>query len=356
MYTGVNIFGEYNYDDLPTILVKDVSQSSLYETLQQFAAQSTAALNDAIGALLSGVSADVGAEFGADVGGEMQKISELVGPEATRVGEAWSTQFPISAFADRVMYTQSYLDEANLQTLNAHALNVVVKDVFTNHREMWKALLKKTNYSFNDSRWPGRKTGTLTIRRLANADGQAGYVFVNGNKVLLSTLNMYLTSGAGAVTAANFIAIFDSLAAVGNADSVVVIVGPTTGRAVSALAGFIPIVNPQVSDPSAARAIVQSSKAIGVINGCEVQVWPAFPEGYLFGYDRSKPKPLRKRVHHLPQYQGLRTYTPDDRVHIPENPLVNKFWQNIYGYGVDNRLNGVVMQITTNGAYTDPTL
>jgi hypothetical protein len=76
----------------------------------------------------------------------------------------------------------------------------------------------------------------------------------------------------------------------------------------------------------------------------------------MFSYDRSKPKPVRIRQHPDANKRGFRLVADETRGgERPGRPLVNKYWQRIFGAGVRNRFNGVMTKITT-GAYSDPVI
>ncbi len=175
MALNVNIFGDLRFEDLPNRSIADYTEHRAAEALAAFSAAEDLMMNQML-ALLSDEGTDVQTEFGMGFGGRLQKLSEHQNAEATRFGDKWTVAFPIDAYGDRSLYSSAYLDEASLSDINQDAANKFLKDVDTLLDEHLRAILTKANYTFSDGEWPGRKTGLLTIRKLANADSQAGSI------------------------------------------------------------------------------------------------------------------------------------------------------------------------------------
>jgi hypothetical protein len=357
---NVNIFGQYAFADLPSIAVADLSQDDLYSQLQAFAAEESRMLSQLVAAVADEGS-NVKESFGYVAGGQLQRIGEMAQPEATRRGGKWDVAYPLYAWGDRKIYTPEYLERASLADLNADVVEATLKDVNTVLAVVFDAFSNKTNKAYDDDPWPGDKTGAHTVRRLANADAQVGYAYFNGQQVALATAQHYKTSGAATIAVGAFETIRDTLQAVGNGDDIVYFVSYNTGETLKGGtlgADFVPVPDPKLSIlPTVQTPIVASPRAIGRVANGEVQVWPHFPDGYIFGYDRSKPRPVRVRIPTRAGDRGFRLVADESRGgDRPGKPLVNKYWQRIFGAGVRNRLNGVMMQITTSGAYTNPSL
>ena len=84
--------------------------------------------------------------------------------------------------------------------------------------------------------------------------------------------------------------------------------------------------------------------------------WRWIPSGYLLGIHLDAPKPLIRRVD-PPETglgDGLQLIVED-----VQSPIWKSSWRDRFGYGVGNRLNGVVMDLTASGGantYTIPTI
>jgi hypothetical protein len=88
-------------------------------------------------------------------------------------------------------------------------------------------------------------------------------------------------------------------------------------------------------------------RAIGIFNQAEIYVKPWVPSNYLFVYNRSAPRPLRRRVR-----DGMQ-----GNLHIAAEleiyPLRAQFLEREYGLGVVNRANGACL-LTNNATYSAP--
>jgi hypothetical protein len=98
--------------------------------------------------------------------------------------------------------------------------------------------------------------------------------------------------------------------------------------------------------PVPATAVVQ-----GYGYGVWIVQWDRIPANYMLGIHLEAPRPLVMRVDPADTglARGLALVATDDRY-----PLQTATWVNRYGFGVGNRLNGVVMELGTGGSYTIP--
>jgi hypothetical protein len=351
----INIFGDYDFAELATQPVTSVDPQVVLDAMRSFAGGVDQFLSEQTG-LLTTESEKHQESFGQVDSGEFQAINDITTIEARKIGGSWQIGFPIYAKGDRMLYTQAWLDRATLADLNSHMVNVGITDSRTFIRDINRSLLFKTNYNFDDNVWPGAKNGTLKVKRLFNADGSdEGYVYtVDGREIAISALNHYLVSGSNTLNETAFSNAYQALRNVDHADDVVYLCSRTTADSAEALSNFIITEDKDVRDINKVSAIVRSPRARGRIQHGEVWEWPHFPDGYIFAFDRSKPKPARVRVSDLAKYRGLRLVQEDKTSEILSAPLLNKKWQRIYGVAVHNRANGVAVKITNSGSYSDP--
>jgi hypothetical protein len=169
----------------------------------------------------------------------------------------------------------------------------------------------------------------------------------------------------------------DYLTDVGMDNDIVYFISKADEAAVRLLSDFVPFdpeeerVDPNIIDPPIvsgtsvlpARAIVRSPRSIGRIraadgNSGEVIVLPWMFSGYLLGMDRSADKPVVIRESDLEALRGFRLVSEDGMTPVigGDRVIANKFWQRIFGAGVRNRANGVIIQITNNATYTSPSV
>jgi hypothetical protein len=125
---------------------------------------------------------------------------------------------------------------------------------------------------------------------------------------------------------------------------------------VRALAEFTPVDQRFVmagADTDLATNLPQvptTARVLGYGYDCWMVQWDYIPAGYMIAIQEDAPKPLFERVD--PSDTGIPT-----GLHFrDEETLSGKRWQavNRYGFGVANRLNGVVMEFGVGGTYTIP--
>lgn len=354
-----NIFGAYDSRDLESRPVSDFTESKVFEDIQRFAQQYQRGLQ----LLIQGVAAfgtDAKTEFGTSVGGELQVQGEYSqGVEATKTEGKWEVGFPLLRFGDRQIYTKEYLARATLQKLQTDIIAAAVRDATTMRKIILRALLLKTNYTFNDKKeFPTVGLGSITIYRLFNNDSATGEIFVDGAAVSIGSLQHYITNANASINNAVFTLIRDKLNAAGLGADIVFWISRTNEAAVKALTDFVPPAQALISDPAAKSAIIRSPQAIGRMedgNG-EVQVMPFMPAGYVFGYDRAAGPPVFIRETEEPEFRGFKLVGDDTRVQYDEHPIRNKHWERIAGAGVKNRANGVALFVDAGGTYTDPSI
>ncbi len=291
--------------------------------------------------------------------------------------------FPIYAFGDKQIYEYAWLKRAKFIDLATTILQATLADIETVIVELLNGLLNNVNFTFDDTKWPGMNATALTgvpnlapvnVTRLANADGSVGSVWAYGQEILLASLNHYLVSGTSQPTAANFATIRSTLRNVGNDADIIYIVNRADADYIASnfTAGtdFVPpveILNTQLSqdlfgkyaNPSQYGMLGTGIRTRGRILSAlgELVEFPHWPQGYIGAFDRTKEPPLRWRESDMADERGLQLATPDNKpVDVQTNPLLGKHWRRIFGIGARNRTNGVVMQITTNGSYTAPSL
>lgn len=379
MSLSTNTFGQYLFGDLLPRNILEVTEDKYLQAIQQFVALENAFVSQLTGTLCDrGTQVQVG--FLNGPGGRMQKITKRGGAEKTRSGQRWWCGFPIAAYGTEQAYEVPWLQRATFVDLAATILTATLQDIETMIVEMLRGLLRNDTYNFDDTVWPGGNAvnlvnvnsgGPIQVCPLANADGSTGSVYAWGTEIALSTLNHYLVSGTANPTIGGFNTMKTKMRAVGNdADLVHVVSRTTADYIVSNFAGTdffqpVEVLNRYFAQDEFGKYATQNFGLLGqtvrsrgrLSTFGELVEWPHFPDGYAFTYDRTKEPPLRMRESDLAGEQGLGMAPMDPNTpDIQGNPLALKKWRRIFGIGARNRVNGVVMQFTTNGSYAIPTL
>jgi hypothetical protein len=365
-----NIFGGYSTDQLPNIVVnRDVSEADVLADIRRWSERFNQIVELYEGTFARRTTEVSGSFGGGTAGGEMQPYTEYGETEATRTAQAeWAWGAAIGRYRDRQMYTEEYLVTNNLGQINKDTIAATNRNYTTRLKMVVGAVVGNVNYVFNDSRkFPGSGRGPITVYRLFNADGRAGTLDVNGAIVQVGALQSYVPSGNAAINEAHFNLARTKLRERGYTGHVVHIISPADVDTVRGLAGVFverPTTDRQYTRTTPAEpattAVVTSPESIGAIsNGGqgdgEVMVFPFWPAGYTFSYDRTKPPPIVIREHENARYRGFRLVQDETRMDYGEQALRNKRWEYIAGTGAENQANGVVVQATA-GAYVVPTV
>jgi hypothetical protein len=361
-----NIFGAYSTDQLPNLIVgRDVAEADIMNDIRAWAEYFNRAVELFEGTFAQRTTEPQGTFGSGDVGGEMQPYTEYGETEATRTAEAqWQWGASIYRFRDRQLYTEEYLKTSNLDQLNKDLVAATNRNYTTRLKMVIKAVVTNTNYVFNDTKqFPGLGLGNIQVYRLFNADSRPGRMTVNGAVVQVGTLTSFVPSGNATINAAHFTLARTKLKERGYLGRVVHLISPADVDTVKAITGFIPIAQPtpyidvENNNSPVTTAVVTAPEAIGVIsNGLgdgEVIVYPFWPAGYTFSYDKTQPKPVVIREHPVAEFRGFRLIQDQTRTAYGDGALRNKRWEYIAGEGIMNQANGVVVQATT-GAYAVP--
>jgi hypothetical protein len=208
------------------------------------------------------------------------------------------------------------------------------------------------------------RNGSLTIQPLANNDSVV-YPPVLGS-VSDATENHYLESNYASASISDtndpVVTIVNDIeehfgTQTGNGNIVVFINNAETAK-ITALTAFVDTPDRfvregvQTAVPGAIPNI--PGKILGRHrNGAWISEWRHIPANYLLGIHLEAPPPLKMRVDPaetgLPR--GLALVSRDQMY-----PLEASEWRARFGFGVANRLNGVVVELGTGGSYSVPTV
>lgn len=364
-----NIFGSYDTRDLPNLQVgRDVNEADVTRDIQRWADFYNRVV-ELYERTLARRTTEVSGNFGSgDAGGEMQPYVEYGETEATRTTESnWPWGAPIRRYRDRQMYTEEYVATKSLDQINRDVVAATNRNFTTRLKMILRAITGNANFIFNDGEFPGQDRGPINVFRLFNADARAGRLTVNGAIVNVGALQSYVPSGSATINAAHFNLARTKLRERGHTGHVIHIISPADADTVRGLDGAFfgrpeptPYVRIENNNAPTTTAVVTTPESIGVINNGgagdgEVVVFPFFPAGYTFSFDRTKPLPAVIREHPDARFRGFRLVQDETRAPYGERALRNKRWEYIAGAAIENQANGTVVQATV-GAYVAPTI
>jgi hypothetical protein len=277
-------------------------------------------------------------------GGMMQESTEWSHPGAVKPYGQVSVAFEIRDARDQTAWNDVALAYATIEQVQA-----VVDNVFLRHQgwvryHMMKALFSNTARTFVDPFY-----GSLTVKGLANGDTDV-YPPVLGSQNN-TTDNHYLAFNQAAIAdgAANPLPIiYEELAEhYGNVD-VVVLANSAEAAKIKALSSFVDVADPNlvVNQGTVARApgLAVPGKMVGYADNCWISEWRNVPAGYLVAVSPDIAAPLIKRIDEVEV--GGRGVLELIATQL-EFPFIESFFRDRHGYGVGNRLNGVVLQMNT---------
>jgi hypothetical protein len=271
-----------------------------------------------------------------------------------------------------VRYTYRFLATAPASQLRALANGVNEADNRNIFTKVFRTIFNNVNLSATIEGQP------YTVFKFYNNDGTTPPAYKTNT--FLSTHNHYVTSGAATVDSADVEQLLGLVTEHGYDPSqgyqVVIMVNKAEGTQIrkfrlgqtnnnSAVANydFIPAVNQPDFLLSATQQVVGARPA-GTLNGLTVIGSYAdaliiqddfIPAGYMVcfatGGPRNLQNPVGFRQHELAGLQGLQLVKGPN----PDYPLIDSFYQRVFGTGIRQRGGGAVMQITASGTYTIPT-
>jgi len=294
-------------------------------------------------------------------GGYMQEISADQKPDAVKSYGSWDVAYPLRNYADSVngsRVSRAYMTVAELEQ---QTLGIVARSVNTMRRELLRALLYKEDETFIDPLW-----GSLTVKALATGSGDAVvYPPVLGSvteAIRLRYLGSNYATASISDTNNPIATMQDALVAdfgqqQGNSN-IVTFINTAEKTKIIALTDFDPLNDRFVVPGSNINQLSNLPASmpgtiIGRTNGSWIVEWPFMPATYMLSVHLDAPAPLKKRIDPADTNlgDGLQLVTEDEQY-----PFAASYWQNRFGFGVANRLNGYAMQMVTSTTYTSPTI
>lgn len=294
-------------------------------------------------------------------GGRLQRRGLNSQAGATRPGGQWDVAYPLEDFGDQKAIDDVTMAYMTVAEFNRTMEDAIIKSINTMRYEMLKAIFNNTERTFVDP-----IHGSLLIEPLANGDTVV-YPPIMGTESE-ATENLYFGSNYVASNISdtnNPIATIvakleDHFGEMQGGERVVVFVksGSTAVSKIRALTDFVDVNmrgitygdNQSTVNPNELPNV--PGRVIGWVSGAYIVEWRWMPAEYLFGIHMDAPAPLKMRVD--PGYtnlgQGLRLVARDRRY-----PIESSHYRNRFGFGVGNRLNGVMVQLVASTSYTIPT-
>lgn len=345
--------GMLNLSDRDTTL-DNVGQRVIYDALNQLATRQEQAMNEALRMFVQGDIVDYSETYKLAGGGEMQQMDQFGRPGAVKRTGSYSTAYDILDFRTAVGWDEVTYAYMTVQDLEAHVRTVFTQHANTIRKQVFRHLFNNVNATFTD-----RTRGDLTIRRLANTDGTL-YPPVIGVETEAEDEH-YLAS---AYTSANIsdtnnpvVTMKDEIEEHYGQGNIVIFHNSAQTNKLKGLTEFVPVGDRFIREGANTAQIVGApgnmpGKVIGRVDEVWLVEWKWIPANYMLAIDTEQPAPLKRRIDEAASLRGFRLVAEWD---TNDNfPLAKSTWRDRHGYGVAERLNGVVMFLDAGSTYTVP--
>jgi hypothetical protein len=353
------IFGYLNLNDSDRVFNATQGQRVIYDAAVKWLQEREAEMN-AVYSVFTEKTTDLFKErYELPGGGYMQEIPHAQRPDSIKTNGYWDVAYPIKNYADAISGSRVDMAYMTVAKLENNILTVRNRSVNVTRRELLRALLYKEQETFVD---PIR--GSLLIEPLANGDAVL-YPALPG-AVAEATRQRYVGSNylASAISDTNnpyatiSAALTADFGAQQGAASVVVFINSAQSAKTRLLTDFVPVRSTAVTPSALADQVTNIPTGlpgivIGHVSGCWVVEWDFMPAGYMLGIHQDAPAPLVRRIDPADTGlgDGLQLVAEEE-----EYPFKSSYWQNRFGLGVGNRLNGYALQLVSGTTYTSPTI
>lgn len=293
-------------------------------------------------------------QFELPGGGTLQPLDADGNPKPVKPSGSYQVGYPIqgagTAWGDnRVSRALMTVKEANRLTVDAQQ-----KDVNWMRRHILAALMDESAWTYYDETGPdgAKGLGNISVQPLANGDAVT-YVMKDGD---MATDDHYLAQ-ANAIDDSNnpFPALYSELAEhPSNTGPFVAYVATSLVTTIEGLAGFVPIVDPDVVPGSGSDSLRGQisrgfgDEVIGKVDKLWIVEWGSLPSGYILAHARGGGPVLKMREYPAPELKGFfREAHSSDGNHQVERML------RFAGFGVSNRVGAAVLYIG-GGSYVIP--
>lgn len=351
------IFGVLGLSDTDRSFVNTLGQRLIFDAVREVLNQHNADLQAAYGVFVERQTSDFKYRYKLPGSGYLQRRGGMAQSAAVKATGQWDVAFPLEDFGAQLSENDIAVAYMTLQELNRHLDTIIIQDINTMRREILKSLLNSTSLTFNDP-----INGDLTVQVLANGDSVVYPPVIGSDSE--ATENHYIETNyaSSAISDTNnpFVTIRDDLeehfGAPNDGSNIVAFFNNAQTAKVEALTDFVEVTDRFVIPGDTVDQVTGlpanlPGRVIGRVSGCWAVEWRWIPANYLVGIHMEAPRPLVARID--PADTGLGTGL--QLVATNETyPMDNAHYRHRIGFGVGNRLNGVVLECGVGGSYTVP--
>lgn len=345
------LIGLLNLNDTDRVFSDTAGQQLVYDAVQEVVRRFNAEVQTMIALFVEETTSNYKERYKMPGGGRMQKMSGEAPTAEVKAYGGYDVAYPLEQFGAALggsRVTMAYMTAADL---DRHLTTVFMQDKNTLRFEILRRLFNNTQRSFSDD-----LRGTLLVEPLANGDTVL-YPPVIGVETEDTENHMYISG----YTAANISDTNDPFATIAaeleehfgkpiGGSNVIAFINTAHEAKVTALSGFVEVPDRFVrpgDDTAVPFALPAGTpgRIIGRVSGCWVSLWDWIPQNYVYGQHLGQPGPLKMRQdpNDVALPKGLQLVATSDRY-----PMRDSHWEHRYGFGVGNRLNGVLLHLNAS--------
>lgn len=352
------IFSLLGLDDGDRSYINVVGMDRVFTAATEYLSMADAEANAVYAALVSSMTEDSAERYKLPGGGRMQESGQFAANAANRPTGGWDVGYPLKQFEEPVAENDVEVAYMTVADVNLALESIRIRNINQMRYQIMNALYRNTSLTWQDKFNP--RAPTITIKPLANGDADlyppvigseaeatethyivAGYTAINDSNNPLVTGRNHLEHHTGTPTGfGNVVAFVNSaqagqIADLSDFDEVTDIM-KRAGANRDEVTGVLPQV---------------PGRIIGRSDGVWISEWNWTPASYVKLVDLDSPAPLKMRVDQAGTglTRGLHLVAETGK-----HPLMARQWRNRYGFGVGNRLNGVIIQLKASGSYDIP--
>lgn len=335
---------EFGEDRVAEVLLRDLAiLNAQIDEQMSWLARPVTALNMRIG------------RYGVSNRSTFVELDELGNPPAQKIKGGYNMGYPLKKYGGATGWSRDYLAQATVQDFTKGVVERQVGYKTALQRELKVAIYTSTNYTFKDRLITN--SIDLPVKAFLNADGQEIMDGPNGEQFDGSTLTHYRANNGWDNTFLKDSV--DDLTIHGFTAKPVIVINRNNKSDMEGLADFKPLADDRIVHIATDRTVQYldrgniGNRLIGYFHDAEVWVKPWAISDYPFITDVGQPedkKPLRYRQHHVASMRGLRIASE-----IDDYPLMAAIMDAYFGFGVQERRNGVVVYFG-GGTYVVPTI
>jgi hypothetical protein len=358
------LLGMINANEYMTTYPQNVTNAVLYDAVQKYFAMHNAEMEKIESLFVEQTVEKASITYAQpQSAGYLQRLTG-VGEVAARRGRGtWSAGFMLEKFGDALMRSDDDMARMTPAEFEMHIDGIRQNDRNTRRLRILQALSSKATISITNDI---EGAGAYSVVPLASQDGTMYARFTDG---VLQEAQNYIGANyvAGDIDATNnpiktareqIRTYFGQ----NGSQNLVTFINSDETEVFSALPSFREVGDPYLQQGDGETRVINTPANLpGVVlgrgYGSWIIEWDFIPSGYSFTFDLNAPKPLFKRipVAEFRQRKGLQNGLTliNEGINFP---LHTSRWENWFGYGVANRLNGVWIQYVASTTYTDPTV